>query len=290
MSTPQEITDQTVATSLIGTDYIIGIDRSDTTQGADGSMCLITRDNLGLGLSIAASQVNSGTLADARIAESNVTQHQAALSITESQISDIGPYLSLAGGTLTGTLNLPSDGLAVGTDQLVFNNGNVGFGIDPSSDKLEVDGSCRLAGRGTSYAFKNPDFRIYNTSSGNDLVIDDYVSTILRVFNAAGVAINGDSYLGSLTVYGHSAADEACVIQPHASTTGDQIVFDLQTPGGSATILTAQAGGNVGLGTNSPTETLDVNGTLRVRNLPTSDPAQAGEFWNDSGTVKVSAG
>lgn len=32
----------------------------------------------------------TGTLADARVAESNVTQHQAALSITESQISDLG--------------------------------------------------------------------------------------------------------------------------------------------------------------------------------------------------------
>jgi len=37
----------------------------------------------------AASQITSGTFADARIAESNVTQHEAALSITESQITDL---------------------------------------------------------------------------------------------------------------------------------------------------------------------------------------------------------
>jgi hypothetical protein len=41
---------------------------------------------------VAASNITSGTLADARIAESNVTQHQGALSITESQISDLGSY------------------------------------------------------------------------------------------------------------------------------------------------------------------------------------------------------
>jgi hypothetical protein len=41
---------------------------------------------------VAASNVTSGTFADARIAESNVTQHQGALSITESQISDFGTY------------------------------------------------------------------------------------------------------------------------------------------------------------------------------------------------------
>jgi hypothetical protein len=44
----------------------------------------------------ATSDITSGTFADARIAESNVTQHQAALSITESQISDFGTYVDEA--------------------------------------------------------------------------------------------------------------------------------------------------------------------------------------------------
>ncbi len=39
-----------------------------------------------------ASNLTSGTLADARVAQSNVTQHQTALSITESQISDLQAY------------------------------------------------------------------------------------------------------------------------------------------------------------------------------------------------------
>jgi len=45
-----------------------------------------------------ASDIVSGTFVDARIAESNVTQHEAALTITESQISDLGNY-SLVGHT-----------------------------------------------------------------------------------------------------------------------------------------------------------------------------------------------
>jgi hypothetical protein len=40
----------------------------------------------------ATTDITSGTFADARIAESNVTQHEAAISITESQISDLGTY------------------------------------------------------------------------------------------------------------------------------------------------------------------------------------------------------
>jgi hypothetical protein len=55
----------------------------------------------------AASDVTSGTFADARIAETSVTQHEAALSITESQISDFGSYQPLDSG-LTSIAGLPT--------------------------------------------------------------------------------------------------------------------------------------------------------------------------------------
>lgn len=41
-----------------------------------------------------ASDIDSGTLADARVAASNVLQHQGSLSLTESQISDLGAYIT----------------------------------------------------------------------------------------------------------------------------------------------------------------------------------------------------
>lgn len=43
---------------------------------------------------LATSKITSGTFADARIAASSVTQHQASLSVTESQISDLGSYIT----------------------------------------------------------------------------------------------------------------------------------------------------------------------------------------------------
>jgi len=55
-------------------------------------------------IALPASAVTSGTFADARIAQSNVTQHQAALTILESQITDglVFPRLN-ASETITGT-------------------------------------------------------------------------------------------------------------------------------------------------------------------------------------------
>lgn len=49
----------------------------------------------------AASDVTSGTFANARISASSVTQHQAALTITESQISDLGSYATTQTGAYT---------------------------------------------------------------------------------------------------------------------------------------------------------------------------------------------
>lgn len=60
--------------------------------------------------SVNASSLTAGTLADARVAESNVTQHEGALTITESQISD------LSHTTDTNTFaSIEEDGVAIST-------------------------------------------------------------------------------------------------------------------------------------------------------------------------------
>ena len=62
--------------------------------------------------SLATSKITSGTFANARISEGSVTQHQAALSITESQISDLDAYITAVrtvtagGNTLAGSETL----------------------------------------------------------------------------------------------------------------------------------------------------------------------------------------
>lgn len=52
--------------------------------------------------------------------------------------------------------------------------------------------------------------------------------------------------------------------------------------------------GGVGEGTkleiNDPAATVTITKQLILPNLPTSNPAVAGALWNDSGTVKISAG
>lgn len=63
---------------------------------------------------LAAGDILSGTFADARVSGSSVTQHQAALSITESQISDLGTYQTQDAG-LTSIA-----GLTTAADKMVY--------------------------------------------------------------------------------------------------------------------------------------------------------------------------
>lgn len=58
-----------------------------------------------------AGDIDSGTLADARVAQSNVKQHEAALSITEAQIADlVHDAVALLGVSLDASVGTPSDG------------------------------------------------------------------------------------------------------------------------------------------------------------------------------------
>ena len=91
--------------------------------------------------SISTSQIDSGTFADARIAESNVTQHQSALSITESQISDLSPFKFFSGTTTTTTVPAASSDFDLakvpsqtGSVETPFTNGTTdAFGVSVSN-------------------------------------------------------------------------------------------------------------------------------------------------------------
>jgi len=85
-----------------------GTTRVLAVQDADGTIELT-------GHTHATTDITSGTFADARIAASNVTQHESALTITVSQISDFGSYAAAshthAASDITGTLAHEQGGL-----------------------------------------------------------------------------------------------------------------------------------------------------------------------------------
>lgn len=101
---------------ISATQQAIAIPASAVTSGtlADGRVAASNVTQHQGALAIAASQTTSGTFADARIAASNVTQHQAALSIAETQIPDGAILARVAGNeTISGTWSF-NNAVAVG--------------------------------------------------------------------------------------------------------------------------------------------------------------------------------
>jgi len=117
-----------------GSGTVTSVSGTGTVSGISLSGTVTTSGSLTLGGTLAAdtSNITTGTFADARIAESNVTQHQAALSITESQISDLGAYIT-----------------ASSTDTLTNKSGNISQWTNDSGYTTNTGTVTSVGGTGT---------------------------------------------------------------------------------------------------------------------------------------------
>lgn len=114
------------ATNAAMTDWQVLLTPTDAVQSVDGRTGTVTLGDLYAPISHnhAATEITSGSFADGRIQQSNVTQHQAALTITESQISNLGTYLTdITGENLVDLSNVAFTGEATG-DILMYNGTN----------------------------------------------------------------------------------------------------------------------------------------------------------------------
>ena len=103
-----------------------------------------------------SSAVTWANVPDANITQSSVTQHQAALSITESQISDLGAYITASS---TDTLTNKSGNISMFTNDSGYITNTVSGDFTVDTDTLKVDSTNNRVGIGT-------------TSPTNDLEIE----------------------------------------------------------------------------------------------------------------------
>jgi hypothetical protein len=162
---------------------------------------------------------------------------------------------------MTGTLNLPVNGLKVGTSQLWAYNGNVGIGSAGMQDR-----SLFVWRTGVEDSASNYGLYVGNATTQATGSVSKYGALI-----AITGAVRGDNY--GLDVKN----DSTNTVTDGASKYGVRIISDTNFPGGAGTATrnwglyvqtpmgadenyAAYFGGNVGIGTDTPAQALQVSG------------------------------
>lgn len=130
-----------------------------------------------------STAVTWANVPDANITQSSVTQHQAALSITESQISDLQSYLTTipdnyvlnTGDSITGNLNFGDNNKAIfgaGSDLQIYHDGLNSYITDAGTGTIHLrsDTEFRVQNAGGTanylYALNGGLVRLYYNNSG----------------------------------------------------------------------------------------------------------------------------
>jgi hypothetical protein len=173
--------------------------------------------------------------------------------------------------TSAGDVNL-SDDLAV--------SGKVGIGTTSPAAPLEIKSDANPAliiGSSTANYANRPGIQFKNNTS-QWIAGDDGSDEIFGFYSKWASARTHDA---KLRVYGNATSSWGKYIQlTHNGTDGF-----ISTDAGDIDITPA---GNVGIKTNSPTQTLDVNGNMRVRSIPSGSGSYAVVLGSD-GTFKKSS-
>jgi len=267
------------ATSFVKASNSGGFLKADGTEDTNTYLTSFTETN---DLSSAVTWTN---VPNANITESSVTQHQAALSITESQISDLQSYLTSytetqtlndvvglgSATTQTITVGTATTGVVVRPDGTLNVSGIVTATSFSGAIELSSDTSPQLGGHlqtnGNYIYFADNNFAVFGNNT--DFTINhNGTDTQLRNFT-------GDLVIGS---YGGESSGDDVIIE-----SADDFEVRLNTginPGSGTTAIYATGGGSVALNHNGSTkfETtasgVDVTGhtetdTLRVSGVST---------------------
>jgi hypothetical protein len=167
--------------------------------GATGLNAATARSSLALGTA-AVLNVGTSTGNVLQVASGNklpVIDGSNLINVTGTD----GTKVAKSGDTMNGALNLPSNGLTVGTTQLVVSSGNVGIGIASPNAALDIQGAAR-----TGFISNNSgltiDWSLGNTqmtsSAAGTLVLNNmldggYYTLILTAGSTSAYTLSGSS-------------------------------------------------------------------------------------------------
>ena len=248
---------------------VTGAATVSTTLGVSGT--LTTADITTTGTHTITGQLDAeGVRIKDNLITTNASNANLELSANGTGIVDIKDAMTTVGQTITGNVGITGridiDNIAISGNGIIATNSGGGININPNATgQVTIGGTVvQIPGllavdvlRATSNLYLGADALITTEASNADINIE-----------ADGT---GSVYVDQIRVKNNN-------ITTHISNAN----LELNTDGTGTIEL--QTSTNV-------TGNLSVSGAqVSFTNLPTSDPSVAGRLWNDSGTVKISAG
>ena len=146
---------------------------------------------------------------------------------------------------------------------LIDSNGNVGIGTTSPSEKLVVDGNVNVNNMiSLEGGQSNAEITFYSGTWGDDIYIGGGGSTVIGAGEFALNADTNDTFSGEDLILG---ADYGIRFFTNSNTYDDKVEA-----------MTIGTNGNVGIGTNSPSQKLHVNGDLKVDGTITATDISGG--------------
>lgn len=281
------------------------------TTAAAGTFTDLTANT---SLTAATADINGGTVDDTAIGATTASTGAFTTLSASTSLTAAGLAYPTTDGTAdqvlvtngTGTLSFADAAGGVAgvvssanaTAMTINSSEQIGIGLTPSttySDKLQVSNGVRLNNTGADFVAGESGgfFGHYDDLSFPGSTITTSYATFCKSYSAVnqiGNATSGDVVLASGSASGGYAPD---------FFTGNAYSGDVEIYTGSV----ASYGGVASAGTikiqdqTSKGTIIERDGDVTMKadiivmsNLPTSDPVNAGQLWNDSGTLKVSAG
>jgi hypothetical protein len=264
--------------------------QSDLTAG------ITTAETFATGAANTA-QTTAVTTAETYAASAASTAQTSAVSAAETYANST--FLPLAGGTLTGTLNLPANGLQVGANQIVTSGGAVGFGGPPGLRFLtDVNGTVAqsnyvaslMAIDGTAQATSSAQAYLRGLQVNPTYDVTAGYANYLTAVEVAPPTAKGSSVAHSVVSF-HADGQPETVNGGECAVAFGVLVPNQQTSLCNGTYGFYQSGdaqynffnSKVGIGTPFPGQMLEVKGNIKI------DGSGNGLTFAD-GTTQTTAG
>jgi len=243
-----------------------------TTSGTQ--LYLKTDGNVGIGTDSPDTKLEvSGNLADIKVTDS--TNGGTGVLGTTGTAGNSGSYIQLRDET--GTVISQISGRVPGSLLTYFNGGNFGIGTTTPSEKLEVDGNIKqtadnnklIQGAGNDYSqYFDGTNQQFELTSGNYIFSSNTAGKGLQAgYTFIGNWLTAGSYAMFTNKNVASEANSYAMIQSTAGETfintasGKKLYFRIN----NTDKMVMDSNGNVGIGTTTPSEKLEVDGNAVIR-------------------------